>query len=61
MQGGMCGKGAVMFVVSELRSLTHAPYLVQPLKCLCGSKTCRGVIGGVAPTERGAADPSEAE
>eukprot|EP00891_Asterochloris_glomerata_P001344 jgi/Astpho2/1344/e_gw1.00024.73.1_t len=33
----------------------------KPLKCLCGSKTCRGVIGGVAPTERGAADPSEAE
>ena len=61
MRGGMCGKNAVTSVARELRPLTHAPCLMQPLKCLCGSKTCRGVIGGVAPTERGAAEPSEAE
>lgn len=32
---------------------------VQPLRCLCGSKACRGYIGGVAPES--ALPPAEVE
>ncbi len=44
------GAATYMLELSALRQPTSAalpsPLCVQPMKCLCGSKNCRGVIGG---------------
>ena len=36
-------------------SLPRLPACTQPMKCLCASKNCRGVIGGAQDREGGAA------